>query len=112
MSDYLSTKNQVACLAQAIYNSEYPLIAEATRENPDLYGRVKNCVARRISRLNRPVINRLLNDTEEEGIMLWITRLNDIGQRPGISLLKRFVNHILINRHIDPTKLPRTYGTK
>ena len=44
--------------------------------------------------------------------MLWITRLNDIGQRPSISLLKRFVNYILVNRYIDPTKPPYTYGTK
>ena len=44
--------------------------------------------------------------------MLQITRLNDIGQRPSISLLKRFVNRILADRHIDPTKLPPTYGTK
>jgi hypothetical protein len=70
MSDYLSTENQVACLAQAIHNGEYPSIAEATRENPDLYGRVKNRVAGRTSRSNRPATNRLLNDTEEEGIML------------------------------------------
>ena len=44
--------------------------------------------------------------------MLWITRLNDISQRPGISLLKRFVNRILADRHIDPTKPPPTCGTK
>ena len=44
--------------------------------------------------------------------MLWITRLNDIRQRPSISLLKQFVNRILINRYIDPTKPPHTCGTK
>jgi Tc5 transposase DNA-binding domain len=112
MSDYLSTENQVACLAQAIRNGEYPSIAEATRENPDLYSRVKYRVAGRTSRSDRPATNRLLSDTEEEGIMLWITRLNDIGQRPSISLLERFVNRILVDRHTDPTKPPRTCGTK
>ncbi len=112
MSDYLSTENQVACLAQAIRNGEYPSIAEATRENPDLYGRVKNRVAGRTSRSDRPATNRLLSDTEEEGIMLWITRLNDIGQRPGISMLERFVNRILADRHTDSTKPPPTCGTK
>ena len=70
MSDYLSTENQVAYLAQAIRNSKYSLIAEATRKNPDLYSRVKNRVARRISRLDQPTTNRLLSDTEEEGIIL------------------------------------------
>ena len=70
MSDYLSTKNQVACLAQAIHDSKYPSIAEATRENPELYSRVKNRVAGRTSRSDRPTINRLLSDAEEEGIML------------------------------------------
>ena len=49
MSDYLSTENQVACLAQAIRNGKYPLIAKATHENPDLYGRVKNHVAGQMS---------------------------------------------------------------
>ena len=44
--------------------------------------------------------------------MLQIIRLNDIRQRPSISMLKRFVNYILVNRYIDPTKLLRTYGTK
>ena len=44
--------------------------------------------------------------------MLQITRLNDIRQRPSISMLKRFVNCILIDRYTDPTKLLRTYGTK
>ena len=69
MSDYLSTKNQVACLAQAICNGEYPLIAEATRKNPDLYGRVKQCVAGRKSQLDRPATNRLLSNVEG-GIIL------------------------------------------
>ena len=112
MSDYLSTENQVACLAQAIHNGEYPLIAEATRENPDLYSRVKNRVAGRTSQSNQPATNRLLSDTKEEGIMLQITQLNDIGQRPGISLLKRFINHILADHHTDPTKPPPTCSTK
>ena len=49
MSDYLSIENQVACLAQAIHNGEYPSIAEAMCENPDLYGRVKQRVAGRKS---------------------------------------------------------------
>jgi len=88
MSDYLSTENQVACLAQAIHNGEYPLIAEVTRENPNLYSRVKYRVAGRTSRSDRPATNRLLSDTEEEGIMLWIIWLNDIRQRPSISLLE------------------------
>ena len=44
--------------------------------------------------------------------MLWITRLNDIGQRPSISMLERFVNRILVDRHTDPIKPPRTCGTK
>ena len=44
--------------------------------------------------------------------MLWITQLNDIGQRPSISLLKRFVNCILVDRYIDPTKPLYTYSTK
>ena len=44
--------------------------------------------------------------------MLQITQLNDIRQRPSISLLKRFVNCILVNRYIDPTKPLRTCGTK
>jgi hypothetical protein len=57
-------------------------------------------------------MNRLLSDAEEEGIMLWITRLNDIEQRPSISMLERFVNRILVDRHTDPTKPPRTCGTK
>jgi len=70
MSDYLSTENQVACLAQAIHNGEYPSIAEATRENPDLYGRVKNRVAGRTSWSDQPTTNRLLSNTKEEGIML------------------------------------------
>ena len=70
MSDYLSTENQVACIAQAIRNGKYPSIAEATRENLDLYGRVKNRVAGRISWSDRPIINKLFSDAEEEGIML------------------------------------------
>jgi len=44
--------------------------------------------------------------------MLWITWLNDIGQRPSISMLERFVNRILVNRYTDPTKPPPTCGTK
>ena len=44
--------------------------------------------------------------------MLQITWLNNIRQRPSISILKRFINYILIDRYIDPTKLPRTYSTK
>ena len=44
--------------------------------------------------------------------MLWITQLNDISQRPSISLLKRFVNYILADRYTDPTKPPPTCGTK
>ena len=112
MSDYLSTKNQVACIAQAIHDGKYPSIAEATRENPDLYSRVKQRVAGRKSQSNQPVINRLLSNAEKGGIMLWITRLNDIRQRPSIFILKWFVNRILINRHTDPTKPPPTCGTK
>jgi hypothetical protein len=49
MSVYLSTENHVACLTEAIRNGEYLSVAEATRENPDLYGRVKNRVAARTS---------------------------------------------------------------
>jgi len=70
MSDYLSIKNQVACLAQAIHNGEYPSIAEATRENPDLYSHVKQRVAGRKSQSDQPATNRLLSDAEEGGIML------------------------------------------
>ena len=98
MSDYLSIENRVACLTQAIRNGEYPSIAEATRENPDVYGRVKQRVAGRKSRSDRPATNRLLSDAEEGGIMLWITRLNDIRQRPSISMLERFVNRIHVVR--------------
>ena len=65
-----------------------------------------------MSQSDQPAINRLLSDTEEEGIILQITQLNNIRQRPSISLLKRFVNYILVDRYIDPTKLLRTYGTK
>ena len=81
MGDYLSIENQVACLAQAIRNGEYPSIAEATRDNPGLYSRVKQRVAGRKSRSDGLATNRLLSGAEG-GIMLWITRLNDIGQRP------------------------------
>jgi len=49
MSDYLSIENWVACLAQAIRNGKYPLIAEAMHENPDLYSRVKQHVTGRKS---------------------------------------------------------------
>ena len=44
--------------------------------------------------------------------MLWITQLNDIGQRLGISILELFVNYILTDRHTDPTKPPPTCSTK
>ena len=40
------------------------------RENPDLYSRVKNCVAGQTSQSDQPATNRLLSDTEEEGIIL------------------------------------------
>jgi len=43
--------------------------------------------------------------------MLWIIRLNDIRQRPSISLLKRFVNYILVSCYTDPTKPLYAYGT-
>ena len=49
MSNYLSTENQVTCIAQAIRDGKYPLIAEATHENPDLYSCVKNRVTRQTS---------------------------------------------------------------
>jgi len=57
-------------------------------ENPDLYGRVKNRVAGQTSQLNQPTTNRLLSNAKEEGIMLWITQLNNIGQRLSISMLE------------------------
>ena len=45
---------------------------EATRENPDLYSRVKNYITKYISQSDQPAINRLLSNTKEEGIILWI----------------------------------------
>ena len=112
MSDYLSSENQVACLAQAIHNGEYPSIAEATRENPYLYGRVKNRVTRWISWLDQPAMCKLLNNTKEEGIILWIIWLNDIRQYFSISILKWFINYIFVNYYIDLIKSLYTCGTK
>ena len=44
--------------------------------------------------------------------MLWITQLNNIGQRPNIFMLKQFINYIFIDCHTDPTKPLCIYGIK
>ena len=40
----------------------------------------------------------------------WVVR--SLSPHTTISMLKRFVNYILVDRYIDPTKLLRTYSTK
>lgn len=112
MSDYLTEESRIKFLVQSIHNGIFPTIAAATRDCPHLYGRVKNRLAGRGSRSERPATNRLLTDNEEKAIVLWVSRLEELGTRPTTYMLENEANRLLAAGHLDPNTQPRTIGGK
>lgn len=80
-SSYQIEEARALELAEAVKQGKFPSIRAATRETPHLYDRVRRRVNGVQSGMERPGAGRLLSDTEEEGIIIWLKRLESIHLR-------------------------------
>jgi hypothetical protein len=83
---------------QSIYDSIFTKITHVIREIPHLYGRVKNRLIGRISRVERDGLGKLLIISEEEGLVIWPNTLDKLKTRTSKEMLEYKCNRILATR--------------
>src|SRR6185312_13937088 len=103
---YFETEKLVQDACQGLIDGTYATIAEASRETGASYHRIRARYNGKDSRSTRPSTNRLLSNTEEQGLLIWIEALNKLRTRPSKRMLEKKCNSLLAEQHSDPATLP------
>ena len=111
-SDYSASETLVLNTCSAFERGEFPSLHAAALAFHAPYQRVLARYDGRASRSERAPTNRLLDATEESGLLIWLDRLNQLGTRPSQRMLEHECNFILARRHNDPNSRPPRYGEK
>ena len=88
---YFETEKLVQDACQGFDDGTYASIADASREIGAPYHRIRARYNGRDSRSMRPSTNRLLSNTEEQGLLIWIEALNKLGTRLSKRMLEKSV---------------------
>ncbi|RDI84530.1 hypothetical protein Vi05172_g5413 [Venturia inaequalis] len=84
---YSAIELRVIQAADGFCRGDFPSKAAAARHFNAPYDRVKNRIAGRDSRNNRPGAGKLLTEEEEKGLTIWFKRSNKIRQRVNRDML-------------------------
>lgn len=108
---YLDIEDRIIEACHALYHEEKPNISQAARQFDVPYDRLRARYKGRVSRSERPVIGRKLDDAQEEALCNYLNTLDDLGVHPRLHTVTHSANSILRDSHDDPQTPPPTVGS-